>query len=102
MLELVDSELEKFPKEEVLKYMKVALLCTQASAGRRPMMSQVIDMLTRNVQINEKELQPPSLFQTSDDDKPAAVMLLKQRLTETSTSYLGNSVTLPITEVIPR
>nr|GMD09043.1 putative serine/threonine-protein kinase [Ipomoea batatas] len=101
MLELVDSELEKFPKEEVLKYMKVALLCTQASAGRRPMMSQVIEMLTRNVQINEKELQPPSLFQSSDDDKPA-VMLLKQRLTETSTSYLGNSVTLPITEVIPR
>nr|GMD05262.1 putative serine/threonine-protein kinase [Ipomoea batatas] len=101
MLELVDSELEKFPKEEVLKYMKVALLCTQASAGRRPMMSQVIEMLTRDVQINEKELQPPSLFQSSDDDKPA-VMLLKQRLTETSTSYLGNSVTLPITEVIPR
>ncbi|XP_031131788.1 cold-responsive protein kinase 1-like isoform X1 [Ipomoea triloba] len=101
MLELVDSELEKFPKEEVLKYMKVALLCTQASAGRRPMMSQVVDMLTRDVQINEKELQPPSLFQSSDDDKPA-VMLLKQRLTETSTSYLGNSVTLPITEVIPR
>lgn len=101
LLELVDSELEKFPREEVLRYMKVALLCTQANASRRPMMSQVIAMLSRDVLLNENELQPPGLFQSSDDKKPVA-MLLKQKLTETSTSYQGSSVALTITEVIPR
>nr|GMD86404.1 putative serine/threonine-protein kinase [Ipomoea batatas] len=66
LLELVDSDLGQYPEKEVLKYMKVALFCTQANASRRPMMSQVIDMLSKDIRLNEKELTPPGFFQDSD------------------------------------
>ncbi|KAK4399072.1 Cold-responsive protein kinase [Sesamum angolense] len=34
LLDLVDPELEEFPEDEVLRYMKVALFCIQANASR--------------------------------------------------------------------
>ncbi|KAI4296703.1 hypothetical protein L6164_036641 [Bauhinia variegata] len=99
ILELVDSEMGDFPEEEVIKYMKVALFCTQAAAGRRPLMSQVVDMLSRNIRLNEKELTAPGFFQDSGlfSGEPS----LKQS-SNGSTSYQTSSVTVSITEVTPR
>ncbi|KAJ7968534.1 Receptor-like kinase [Quillaja saponaria] len=65
LLELVDPELGEFPEEEVIRYMKVAFLCTQAAASRRPLMSQVVDMLSRKIRLNEKHLTAPGFFQGS-------------------------------------
>ncbi|KAG2396087.1 Cold-responsive protein [Vigna angularis] len=62
LLEFVDPEMEEFPEEEVLRYMKVALFCTQSAAGRRPLMIQVVNMLSKAIQLNEKELTAPGLF----------------------------------------
>ncbi|KAL8107953.1 hypothetical protein AgCh_024385 [Apium graveolens] len=59
LLEMVDPDLEVFPESEVIRYIKIALFCTQATASRRPTMSQVVDMLSRNIQLNEKELKVP-------------------------------------------
>lgn len=59
LLEMVDPDLEGFPENEVIRYIKIALFCTQATASRRPTMSQVVDMLWRNTQLNEKELKVP-------------------------------------------
>lgn len=56
---MVDPDLEVFPENEVIRYIKIALFCTQATASRRPTMSQVVDMLSRNTQLNEKELKVP-------------------------------------------
>lgn len=98
MLELVDSELGQYPEKEVLKYMKVALFCTQANASRRPMMSQVIDMLSKDIRLNEKELTPPGFFQDSDRLGSTS----KQNLSETSTSQPMSSVPFTITQVIAR
>uniref|UniRef100_A0ACD5WT58 Uncharacterized protein n=1 Tax=Avena sativa TaxID=4498 RepID=A0ACD5WT58_AVESA len=45
---------------EAVRYMKVALLCTQAAPLRRPSMPQVVEMLERDdVRVREKELTPP-------------------------------------------
>ncbi|XWS18339.1 hypothetical protein CRYUN_Cryun32bG0035300 [Craigia yunnanensis] len=63
LIDLVDPELGEFPEEEVLEYMKVAFFCTQAAANRRPLMSQVIEMLERNIQVNEEVLTAPGFFQ---------------------------------------
>jgi hypothetical protein len=60
--ELVDTTLEEYPEEEVLRYMKVALFCTQASAMRRPNMFQVVEMLSRPIRLNEKELTTPGFI----------------------------------------
>ncbi|KAK1313395.1 putative LRR receptor-like serine/threonine-protein kinase [Acorus calamus] len=61
--ELVDSDLGEYPEDEVLRYIKVALFCTQASAQRRPSMIQVVDMLSKRIRLNEKQLTPPSFIQ---------------------------------------
>lgn len=91
----MDPELVEFPEEEVMRYAKVAFFCTQAAASRRPLMSQVVDMLSRNIRLNEKELTAPGYFQTSDDcsRKPSST---------DSASYQMSSVPVTITEVTPR
>jgi len=61
-LEFVDQDMEEFPEEEVIRYMKVALFCTQSAANRRPLMIQVVDMLSKAIQLNEKELTAPGFF----------------------------------------
>ncbi|KAL3341108.1 hypothetical protein AABB24_025591 [Solanum stoloniferum] len=99
LLELVDPEMGDFPEKEVLKYIKVALFCTQEKANRRPMMSQVLDMLTRNIKLNEKELTPPGFFQDSGGFSSTQ---LKLKSSESSTSHQMSSVPLTITQVTPR
>lgn len=98
-MELVDPELGDFPEKEVVKYIKVALFCTQENANRRPMMSQVLEMLTRNIKLNEKELTPPGFFQ---DSGGVSGTQSKLKSSESSTSYQMSSVPLTITQVIPR
>ncbi|KAI3800384.1 hypothetical protein L1987_28474 [Smallanthus sonchifolius] len=93
LLELVDPDLKTYPKDDVIKYIKVALFCTQETANRRPKMSQVVHMLSRNIRLNEKELTPPAIFQDSDDNKKVSVA---------STSRQMSSFPTTITRVIPR
>ena len=98
LLELVDPELGEFPEEEVLRYMKVAFFCTQAAGNRRPLMSQVMEMLGRKIKLNEKVLTAPGFFQdavTSSDKKSLESY-------NASTSYQMSSVPVTITTVTPR
>ncbi|KAJ0797847.1 putative protein kinase RLK-Pelle-DLSV family [Helianthus annuus] len=93
LLELVDPDLKTYPEDDVIKYIKVAFFCTQATANRRPLMSQVVDMLSRNIKLNEKELTPPAIFQDSNDNK---------KTSGASTSRQISSFPSTITQVIPR
>ncbi|XP_008802319.2 cold-responsive protein kinase 1-like [Phoenix dactylifera] len=63
--ELVDSSLKEYPEDQVVRYIKVALFCTQAASGRRPSMSQVVEMLSKPTRLNEKELTPPGYMEGS-------------------------------------
>ncbi|XP_078176538.1 putative serine/threonine-protein kinase [Carex rostrata] len=107
--ELVDSDLEEYPEEEVIRYMKVALFCTQASATRRPGMLQVVEMLSRPIRLNEKELTPPGFINDYNSIRNNAKMGIGTSSTnypfKTSSStdtapFTSNSVSF--TEVIPR
>ncbi|KAI9120403.1 hypothetical protein K1719_007436 [Acacia pycnantha] len=95
LLELVDPEIGEFPEEEVIRYMKVAFFCTQAAANRRPLMSQVVDMLSRKIRLNENELTAPGFFQNSGESS-------KTNLSSGSTSNQTLSLPPTITEVTPR
>ncbi|KAL1327131.1 hypothetical protein HN51_037219 [Arachis hypogaea] len=95
LVELVDPEMGEFPEEEVIRYMKVAFFCTQAAASRRPMMSQVVDMLSKKTKLNEKQLTAPGFFQDSGESS------LKKSSGE-STSYQFSSTPASITQVNPR
>nr|AMM43002.1 LRR-RLK [Vernicia montana]AMM43025.1 LRR-RLK [Vernicia montana] len=97
-LELVDPELGEFSEEEVIRHMKVAFFCTQGAANRRPLMSQVVDMLSKNIRLNEKLLSPPGFFQDSVNLSGPSSSTKKYD----STSQQMSSIPITITEVTPR
>jgi serine/threonine protein kinase len=56
VLDIVDPLLEgQYPREQALRVITIALLCTQGSWTQRPAMSQVVSMLTDN---SESTVQP--------------------------------------------
>jgi serine/threonine protein kinase len=59
-LDFVDPKLSKFNSEEVLRVIRVALICTQGSPHRRPSMSRVVSMLTGDADITTEEVIKPS------------------------------------------
>lgn len=61
-MEIVDPELAEYPEAEVLRFIKVALFCTQAGANLRPSMKQVVEMLSKEVHLNEKALTEPGVY----------------------------------------
>ncbi|KAF7825552.1 putative serine/threonine-protein kinase [Senna tora] len=62
LLDIVDPELTEYDETEVLRFIKIALFCTQATAHHRPSMKQVIKMLSKEVHLNEKALTKPGVF----------------------------------------
>ncbi|KAF5737231.1 putative serine/threonine-protein kinase [Tripterygium wilfordii] len=62
LLHMVDPELTEYPENEVIRFIKVALFCTQAAAQQRPNMKQVLQMLAKNVHLNEKALTEPGVY----------------------------------------
>ncbi|XBJ03906.1 hypothetical protein VPH35_022949 [Triticum aestivum] len=57
-LDVVDPRLEEFDSDEVLRAIKVALLCTQGSPHQRPPMSRVVAMLTGDVEAPDVVTKP--------------------------------------------
>uniref|UniRef100_A0A2N9EDF5 non-specific serine/threonine protein kinase n=1 Tax=Fagus sylvatica TaxID=28930 RepID=A0A2N9EDF5_FAGSY len=62
LMEIVDPELAAYPEGEVLRFIKVALFCTQGGAHRRPTMKQVVEMLSKEVHLNESALTEPRIY----------------------------------------
>ncbi|XP_060202308.1 putative serine/threonine-protein kinase [Lycium barbarum] len=62
LLDIVDPELTEYPEAELLRFIKVALFCTQAAPTQRPKMKQVIEMLSKEVNLNEKLLTEPGVY----------------------------------------
>ena len=59
----MDPYLTKFPEAEVIRFIKVALFCTQAAAQKRPNMKQVVEMLSRKeIKLNEAALTEPGVY----------------------------------------
>uniref|UniRef100_A0A0E0H5Z6 non-specific serine/threonine protein kinase n=1 Tax=Oryza nivara TaxID=4536 RepID=A0A0E0H5Z6_ORYNI len=57
-LDFVDPKLSEFNSEEVIRVIRVALLCTQGSPHKRPPMSKVVSMLTGDADITEDAAKP--------------------------------------------
>ncbi|KAK4359329.1 hypothetical protein RND71_021558 [Anisodus tanguticus] len=62
LLDIIDPELTEYSEAELLCFIKVALLCTQAAPTQRPNMKQVIEMLSKEVNLNEKLLTEPGVY----------------------------------------
>uniref|UniRef100_A0A0E0PJN7 non-specific serine/threonine protein kinase n=1 Tax=Oryza rufipogon TaxID=4529 RepID=A0A0E0PJN7_ORYRU len=57
-LGIVDPSLMEYDKDEALRVIRVALLCTQGSPHQRPSMSKVVAMLTGEVEVAEVVTKP--------------------------------------------
>ncbi|CAI0468619.1 unnamed protein product [Linum tenue] len=100
LLELVDTEMGEFDEEAVVRHMKVAFFCTQATANRRPSMSQVVEMLSTSIRLNDKLLTAPGFFQDSDGVSAGGPSVNKRSTAQSSDNH--SSVPVTITEVAPR
>lgn len=83
LLDMVDARMEDYPEEEVLRYIRVGLACTQAAPSSRPTMSQVVALLSRPVALHEAAMRPPSFAElggghrTAPPDGPSAGLLVQ-------------------------
>ncbi|XP_027339607.1 cold-responsive protein kinase 1-like [Abrus precatorius] len=93
LLELVDPDMKEFAEKEVIRFMKVALFCTQSAASRRPLMTKVVDMLTKEIQLNEKEITAPGFFIDAGESS---------RKKSYPDNYSISSRAVSITQVTPR
>lgn len=62
LLEIVDPDLEEYSEEQMLRFIKVALLCTQATSQQRPSMKQVVHMLSNQTEIDLQNVVPPGVL----------------------------------------
>uniref|UniRef100_K3YEJ0 non-specific serine/threonine protein kinase n=1 Tax=Setaria italica TaxID=4555 RepID=K3YEJ0_SETIT len=57
-LDVVDPSLMEFVSDEVLRAIRVGLLCIQSSPRQRPSMSKVVSMLTEDIEVPEAVTKP--------------------------------------------
>ncbi|XP_045798957.1 putative serine/threonine-protein kinase isoform X1 [Trifolium pratense] len=112
LLELVDSEITDYDENEVYRFLVVALFCTQSTAQHRPTMKQVLQMLSKQVHLNEKALTEPGIYRWNSSVKSSgsfnktplrSSQVIKHKNYEnqhqTSTQFSGTDI---VTEVFPR
>ncbi|XP_065014706.1 putative serine/threonine-protein kinase isoform X2 [Musa acuminata AAA Group] len=113
--EVIDPALQEYPEEQVLRFLKVGLFCTQASAGRRPSMPQVVEMLSKPMKLNEKELTPPGVvggsFLFKNNRVPKATNSSNTQFNESTSSATATATATAVaspsnpsflTQMIPR
>ncbi|KAD3338665.1 hypothetical protein E3N88_34186 [Mikania micrantha] len=62
LLDIVDPNLKDYPDDEVIRFITIALFCTQAVSNQRPSMRQVVEMLTKTVKLNVSLLTKPGIY----------------------------------------
>ncbi|PON98420.1 Serine/threonine protein kinase [Trema orientale] len=92
LVELVDSSLNNdLDLEEACKFLKVALLCTQDMPKLRPAMSIVVEMLTGQLELNDKAISKPGLLSEFMDIKGGRGEKDKVNTKDTSDLVSANS-----------
>ncbi|KAK1304501.1 putative LRR receptor-like serine/threonine-protein kinase [Acorus calamus] len=110
--ELVDKTLSKFDKEEAIRVIVVALLCTQASPSLRPSMSRVMGMLSGDLELGNVTTRPGYLTDwrlnnfssLMDDSRGGDTMDATPSTTTATTSRSGltpGMSFLPVSPTVP-
>lgn len=72
LLDILDPDLVEYPEEEVLRYIKVALYCTQAASHHRPNMKRVVHMLSNEVELDLTTLTQPDVYKTHSNENTSS------------------------------
>ncbi|KAL7600077.1 putative serine/threonine-protein kinase [Lactuca sativa] len=62
LLDIVDPDLTECPDEEIMRFIIISLFCTQAVSNQRPSMRQVVEMLSKKVNLNIRLLTEPGIY----------------------------------------
>ncbi|KAK1309353.1 putative LRR receptor-like serine/threonine-protein kinase [Acorus calamus] len=62
LLQIVDPALQDYPSEEVVKFLKLALLCLQEAPSLRPQMSKVVKVMCNHMDIRDVQISEPGLI----------------------------------------
>ncbi|XP_057804635.1 probable LRR receptor-like serine/threonine-protein kinase At1g56140 [Salvia miltiorrhiza] len=93
-IELVDPTLHEYDVDEVRRIIDVALLCTQASPGLRPMMSRVVAMLSGDIEVASVTTRPGYLTDWAFSD---ATFISTNTASSTSDANVRVGSTTPTT-----
>ncbi|GLT51821.1 hypothetical protein SLA2020_252030 [Shorea laevis] len=93
-VELVDSNILEFDKEEVKNVIGVALLCTQTSPMQRPSMSRVVAMLSGDIEVSRVTSKPGYLTGWKFDDTTSSMSDQATRAVDTSHHTTSTSTSL--------
>lgn len=107
LLDIVDPDIDDCREDQIKRFMKVALFCTQAASQQRPDMKQVMKMLSTDVILNEKVLTEPGLFRPQGSSKSGGDSFLVSSLSDKGKESVTQFVTSAefddnITDMIPR
>nr|XP_043610999.1 putative serine/threonine-protein kinase isoform X2 [Erigeron canadensis] len=69
LLEIVDPDLTDCPDDEIMHFITIALFCTQAVSSQRPSMKQVVEMLSKKVNLNAGLLTEPRIYRSHTSER---------------------------------
>ncbi|KAF8408672.1 hypothetical protein HHK36_004735 [Tetracentron sinense] len=97
VLELVDPTLTIFDRDEAIRVIGIALLCTQASPSLRPPMSRVVNMLAGDIEVSTITTRPGYLtdWQFNDITSDSVNDGIRTSLASKDTNSLIDSSTAP-------
>ncbi|GLJ26026.1 hypothetical protein SUGI_0499170, partial [Cryptomeria japonica] len=73
ILEMVDPKLKgEYPQEQMVRVIRIALLCVKESPSQRPSMTQIVSMLTSNSEITDQPTKPAFLESNVNDRTPTS------------------------------
>ncbi|KAF5940951.1 hypothetical protein HYC85_022118 [Camellia sinensis] len=110
LLAIVDPELAEYPENEVIRFIKVALFCTQAASHQRPSMKQVVEMLSKEVHLKDNLLTEPGVYRAhtsrglvgnSSHETSSSTNKGKQSINPSETSIQMDS-SHSVTQMLPR
>lgn len=92
LLRLLDPTLKppNFPEEEVIRFLKVGLICVQEMTGQRPKMSAAVKMLANEIDIGDVKITQPghvdNLMDIKVHQRNTSRNIFSKAFTSTSTS----------------
>ncbi|KAL0915195.1 hypothetical protein M5K25_015596 [Dendrobium thyrsiflorum] len=114
LLDIVDPKLVEYPENEALHFIKVALLCTQATPHLRPNMKEVVEMLqSSQMDLDVRTLKQPGLVREPNPSfgivsKLKRTQLPKRRQSNSTydfiytAEYAGSAAPMSTIELEPR
>lgn len=102
LLDMVDASIQDYPEEEVLRFIRVGLACTQATPSTRPTMRQVVATLSQPAEPHELDMRPPSFAEHCSHSKSPTRPMIRSSAKLRWPAAAASSTSNTLSEDAPR